>query len=150
MVTLVNIGAGLSHYEYAMTCKNDYVLSTVLCTIYYLLYMATATLLLLNLLIAMIIKTWGTTQEVAELYWKHRWALYTIKAERRLPRAWVQRLRLGQLTYDPVSGKRVHSHVFETVDEDKAADSSKAVVEGQIKAVEQLLEELRKRRASRS
>lgn len=42
------------------------------------------------------------------------------------------------------------SHVFETVDEDKAADSSKAAVEGQIKAVEQLLEELRKRRGSSS
>ncbi|WIA39861.1 hypothetical protein OEZ86_013308 [Tetradesmus obliquus] len=150
MVTLVNLGAGLSHYEYAMTCKNDYVLSSVLCTIYYLLYMATVVLLLMNLLIAMIIKTWGTTQEAAEGYWKHRWAIYVIKAERRLPRAWVQRLRLGQLTYDPVSDKRVHSHVFETVDEDKAADSSKAAVEGQIKAVEQLLEELRKRRGSSS
>lgn len=57
---------------------------------------------------AMIIKTWGTTQEAAEGYWKHRWAIYVIKAERRLPRAWVQRLRLGQLTYDPVSDKRVH------------------------------------------
>lgn len=56
----------------------------------------------------MIIKTWGTTQEVAELYWRHRWAIYVIKAERRLPSAWVQRLRLGQLTYDPVSDKRVH------------------------------------------
>jgi hypothetical protein len=42
------------------------------------------------------------------------------------------------------------SHVFETVDEDKAAESSKAAVEGQIKAVEQLLEELRKRRGSSS
>jgi hypothetical protein len=56
----------------------------------------------------MIIKTWNTTQEAAESYWKHRWAIYVIKAERRLPRAWVQRLRLGQLTYDPVSDKRVH------------------------------------------
>jgi hypothetical protein len=58
----------------------------------------------------MIIKTWGTTQEAAESYWKHRWAIYVIKAERRLPRAWVQRLRLGQLTYDPVSDKRVHRY----------------------------------------
>jgi hypothetical protein len=57
---------------------------------------------------AMIIKTWGTTQEAAEGYWKHRWAIYVIKAERRLPRSWVQRMRLGQLTYDPVSDKRVH------------------------------------------
>jgi hypothetical protein len=51
MVTLVNLGSGLSYYEYAMTCKNDYVLSSVLCTIYYLLYMATVVLLLMNLLI---------------------------------------------------------------------------------------------------
>jgi hypothetical protein len=51
MVTLVNLGSGLSHYEYAMTCKNAYVLSSVLCTIYYLLYMATVVLLLMNLLI---------------------------------------------------------------------------------------------------
>lgn len=42
------------------------------------------------------------------------------------------------------------SHVFETVDDDKAADSSRAAVEGQIKAVEQLLEDLRKRRGSSS
>lgn len=56
MVTLVNLGAGLSHYEYAMTCKNDYVLSSVLCTIYYLLYMATVVLLLMNLLIG---ARWG-------------------------------------------------------------------------------------------
>jgi hypothetical protein len=40
--------------------------------------------------------------------------------------------------------------VFETVDEDKAADSSRAAVEGQIKAVELLLEDLRKRRGSSS
>lgn len=50
MITLINLGAGLSHYDYAMTCKNGYVLSSVLCTIYYLLYLATVLLLLMNLL----------------------------------------------------------------------------------------------------
>jgi len=50
MITLVILGTGLSHYEFAMTCKNGYVLSTVLCSIYYLLYMATVVLLLMNLL----------------------------------------------------------------------------------------------------
>jgi hypothetical protein len=51
MVALVNIGIGLSHYEYATTCKNNYVLSAALCTFYYLLYTATVVLLLLNLLV---------------------------------------------------------------------------------------------------
>lgn len=51
MITLINLGTGLSYYEYGMTCKNGYVLSVVLCTMYYLLYMATVVLLLMNLLI---------------------------------------------------------------------------------------------------
>lgn len=56
MVTLINLGTGLSHYEYAMTCKNGYVLSSVLCTMYYLLYLATVVLLLLNLLTGMCLR----------------------------------------------------------------------------------------------
>jgi hypothetical protein len=50
MVTLINLGAGLSHWEYAMTCRTNYPLTTVFCTIYYLLYIATVVLLLMNLL----------------------------------------------------------------------------------------------------
>lgn len=50
MVTLINLGAGLSHYEYAYTCRSNYALTTVFCTIYYLLYIATVLLLLMNLL----------------------------------------------------------------------------------------------------
>lgn len=50
MVTLINLGTGLSHYEYAMSCQNGYVLSSALCTVYYMIYMATVVLLLLNLL----------------------------------------------------------------------------------------------------
>jgi len=50
MVTLINLGAGLSHYEYAMTCASNYPLTTVFCTIYYLLYITTVVLLLMNLL----------------------------------------------------------------------------------------------------
>lgn len=57
---------------------------------------------------AMILHTWQTTQGPAELYWKHRWAIYVIKAERRLPAKWVQRMRLGQPTWDPVSMKPVY------------------------------------------
>lgn len=50
MVTLINLGAGLSHYDYAMVCRTDYPLTTVFCTIYYLMYIATVVLLLMNLL----------------------------------------------------------------------------------------------------
>lgn len=56
----------------------------------------------------MIISTWRTCQAAAHASWKHRWALYVIKAERRLPHAWMQRLRLGQLSYDPVSQQPVY------------------------------------------
>lgn len=50
MATLINLGAGLSHWEFAMTCRTNYPLTTVFCTIYYLLYIATVVLLLMNLL----------------------------------------------------------------------------------------------------
>eukprot|EP00878_Enallax_costatus_P020818 GHUV01022018.1.p2 GENE.GHUV01022018.1~~GHUV01022018.1.p2 ORF type:complete len:100 (+),score=14.68 GHUV01022018.1:189-488(+) len=98
----------------------------------------------------MIINTWNTAQSAAEASWKHRWAVYVIKAERRLPNMWVQRLRLGQQAWDPITRKPVYSHVFETVDDDKVPDTSKSAIEGQIKGLESLLEELRKRRTSGS
>lgn len=50
MITLINMGAGLSHYDYNATCRSGYVLSTAMCTIYYLLWLATVILLLMNLL----------------------------------------------------------------------------------------------------
>lgn len=40
------------------------------------------------------------------------------------------------------------SHVFETVDDERAPDASRSGVDGQIKGLEALLEELRKRRSS--
>ncbi|KAF8062894.1 TRPV6 [Scenedesmus sp. PABB004] len=174
MVTLVNLGTGLSHYEYALTCKNSYTLSAVLCTLYYLIYMATVVLLLLNLLTAMIINTWVTTQAAAEEHWRHRWAIYVVKAERRLPAGLVRRLRLGTRTWDPAARKPLYSHVFETVDDDPGgsgtsgaasgsggaggagagagaggdAGGRRGALDGQIRSLEALLEDLRRRRGS--
>lgn len=48
--------------------------TSVFCTIYYLLYQATSAILLLNLLIAMIIRTYNTAQKAAEAHWRRRWA----------------------------------------------------------------------------
>jgi hypothetical protein len=239
MMTLINLGAGLSHYEYSMTCRNGYMLSSALCTIYYLLYLATVLLLLMNLLTggrgrsmcgvvqddrlactlerqnhpriltrstircacrattqpqpppAMIITTWHANQVTAVSHWKHRWALYVLKAERRLPPSWAQRLRLGQPAWDANAQCTVYrwvvvrvwqcgwgklcapaaegscvdgclrlpaspacfrvpplcSHVFETVDEDRPLDAGgKAGLDGQIRAMETTLDELRRKR----
>jgi len=56
----------------------------------------------------MIITTWSTTQGIAESNWRHRWAIYCVKAERRLPEAWVQRLRLGQQAWDPKTQRIIY------------------------------------------
>jgi hypothetical protein len=50
--------------------------TSVFCTIYYLAYMATSAILLLNLLIAMIIRTYNASQKLAESHWRRRWALW--------------------------------------------------------------------------
>lgn len=57
---------------------------------------------------AMIIHTWRANQFTATSHWKHRWALYVLKAERRLPASWAQRLRLGQEAWDPKAQKSVY------------------------------------------
>jgi hypothetical protein len=49
----------------------------------------------------MIIRTYSTAQKAAEAHWRRRWASYVVKAERRMPAAWVRRLRLGQPAWDP-------------------------------------------------
>jgi hypothetical protein len=50
MVFLVQMSLGLSLQEYMQTCNVHYGASAVVCTIYYLLYIATSVILLLNLL----------------------------------------------------------------------------------------------------
>lgn len=47
---LVQMSLGLSLQEYMQTCNVHYGASAVVCTIYYLLYIATSVILLLNLL----------------------------------------------------------------------------------------------------
>ncbi len=56
----------------------------------------------------MILHTYMTAQKAAEGHWRRRWAAYVVKAERRMPRAWVQRLRLGQPTFDAKSGRTIY------------------------------------------
>ncbi|GBF97002.1 hypothetical protein Rsub_09799 [Raphidocelis subcapitata] len=120
--------------------------TSIFCTLYYLVYMATSAILLLNLLMAMIIRTYATTQHAAEAHWRRRWAIYTVKAERRMPQALVQRLRLGQPAWDPRSGRQQYSHVFETVQEDRGASKEgAAALDSQIRAVSDLLDGLRAR-----
>jgi hypothetical protein len=56
----------------------------------------------------MIIATVRANQATATAHWLHRWAIYVLKAERRLPAGWVQRLRLGTPTADPKTGAPVY------------------------------------------
>jgi hypothetical protein len=49
----------------------------------------------------MIIRTHATARKAAKAHWRRRWAAYVVKAERRMPAAWVRRLRLGQPAWDP-------------------------------------------------
>ena len=51
MIFLIQMSLGLGLSEYAYTCDLGYRSSEVFCTIYYLLYVATSVILLLNLLI---------------------------------------------------------------------------------------------------
>lgn len=56
----------------------------------------------------MIIATVRANQATATAHWRLRWAIYVLKAERRLPAAWVQRLRLGTPQTDPKTGGSVY------------------------------------------
>lgn len=97
-MSLINLGLGLGLREYGSICDLGHAVTSGFCTLYYLLYMATTAVLLLNLLTAMIIRTYthNLNERVGEAHWRRRWAAYTLKAERRMPAAWVRRLRLGQ------------------------------------------------------
>ncbi|KIY93121.1 hypothetical protein MNEG_14842 [Monoraphidium neglectum] len=85
MMSLINLGLGLGLWEYGYICNLDYEVTSAFCTIYYLAYMATSVNLLLNLLTAMIIRTYNASQKEAESHWRRRWA------------TWVQRSGRGGL-----------------------------------------------------
>lgn len=139
MITLIQFPYGGANYD--TVCDLAYHSTEAVCAVYYLLYMATVVVLLLNLLIAMIIRTYNTTQEQGVLQWRRRWAIYVLKAERRMPRSWQQRARLGQLAYDPGLQRNVYSHVFEVTDTQNEAEREQ---DHQVKLMEQLLESYKK------
>jgi hypothetical protein len=64
----------------------------------------------------MIITTVRANQLTATAFWRHRWSMYVLKAERRLPPAWAQRLRLGTPSYDPKTGHCVYRWVVLSAD----------------------------------
>ncbi|KAI8467692.1 MAG: hypothetical protein J3K34DRAFT_32028 [Monoraphidium minutum] len=148
MMSLINLGLGLGLHEYRYVCDLGHEVTSVFCTIYYLAYMATSAILLLNLLTAMIIRTYNTAQEAAEAHWRRRWATYCVKAERRMPAAWVQRLRLGQPAWDPMSRQHQYSHIFEEIEEDRGRKDDRGELDSQIRAVNDLLEGLKRQRGS--
>lgn len=56
----------------------------------------------------MILRTFRANEGASTAHWRLRWAIYVLKAERRLPNAWAQRLRLGTPTRDPKTGQSVY------------------------------------------
>ncbi len=60
----------------------------------------------------MIIRTYDTCQSIAYKQWRRRWAMYVLKAERRMPKAWVLKHRLGQLAWDPKTNRPAYRWVL--------------------------------------
>jgi hypothetical protein len=116
MMALIQLALGYTDFD--AYCNVGYAAPEAFCTMLYLAYLATTATLLLTLLTAMIVRTWALAQGPAEGAWRRRWALYTLKAERRMPAAWRRAHRLGQPAWDPRTGRYAYSHVFEQVDGD--------------------------------
>ena len=97
------------------------------------------------MLIAMIIRTYDAADQTAEKRWRRRWALYCLKAERRMAGACVARSRLGQLAWDPRAQRQVYSHVFEVVSSDeREREAEVRVAEERLKLAEELVAALKK------
>ena len=97
------------------------------------------------MLIAMIIRTYDRAETSAERHWRRRWALYCLKAERRMTGGCVARSRLGQLAWDPRTKRQVYSHVFEVVEDDREREAEvRAAAEERLKLAEELVAALKK------
>lgn len=107
--------------EYETYSASAYKSKQAVATCYFILYLGTVLLLLVNLLVALLVHTYGSAREMAGKTWKLRWALYVIRAEARLPHVWQQRYRVGQVAYDPALQQRVYNHVFESEWEERGA-----------------------------
>uniref|UniRef100_A0A7S0RFC8 Ion transport domain-containing protein n=1 Tax=Chlamydomonas leiostraca TaxID=1034604 RepID=A0A7S0RFC8_9CHLO len=147
MMQLLRFMYGEAEYEtYSAT---EYRSKKAVATCYFILYIGTVLLLLVNLLIALLVHSYGATHSKAEKVWLLRWASYVIRAEARLPRLLQQKYRLGEVAYDPALQERVYNHVFEVVDDDHAGDKGGPgggdhARDKEVKALEALLQRLRK------
>jgi uncharacterized membrane protein YgcG len=63
-----------------------------------------------------------------------------------MPAKWVRRLRLGQPAWDPKTQRPLFSHVFQSVEEDKERRDDRGALDAQIKAVNDLLEGLKRQK----
>lgn len=128
MMSLWRFMYGQADYIYYCSLQND--ATGAFCTLYFVLYTVIVLLLLLNLLGAMIWRTFMLRHDVAESAWRTRWATYVCRAERRMPLVLQQHYRLGEPSRDPALQVPCYAHVFE-VDESKPESANRTKTSGE-------------------
>jgi len=95
-LSLLSFSIGAVSEEYFYTIK----------TPIYLTFSIISNVLMLNLLIALMNNTFEDVSREADKIWMRQWAHYILRVERRMPRSWQRKLRLGM----PDQDTRVRRH----------------------------------------